>query len=47
MEQYAALAAEMPAGPVQELFRFLAQKELRHKGELERRYYDLVYSTNV
>jgi rubrerythrin len=47
MEQYAALAAETPEGPIRELFRFLAQEELKHKGELEKRYYDLVYSTNV
>jgi rubrerythrin len=47
MEQYSALAAHTPAGAIQDLFHFLAQEELRHKGELEKRYYELVYSTNV
>lgn len=44
MEQYTALAAETPPGPAQDLFRFLAQEELNHKAELEKRYYELVYS---
>lgn len=47
MEQYTALAEETPPGPAHELFTFLAKEELEHKKELEKRYYDLVYSTNV
>lgn len=47
MEQYFALAAETPAGPIRDLFRFLAYEELKHKAELEKRYYELVYVTNV
>jgi rubrerythrin len=47
MEQYSALAAETPAGPIQELFRFLAQEELQHKNELEKRYYELIHSGGV
>jgi rubrerythrin len=47
MEQYGTLAADTPRGSLQDLFRFLAQEELRHKGELEKRYYELVYSTGV
>jgi rubrerythrin len=47
MEQYSALAADTPAGAIRDLFRFLAQEELRHKGELEKRYYELVYGANV
>ena len=44
MEQYTALAAETPPGPARDLFQFLAQEELKHKAELEKRYYELVYS---
>jgi rubrerythrin len=47
MEQYATLAQEAPPGPIQDLFRFLAQEELEHKKELEKRYYALVYPSNV
>jgi rubrerythrin len=43
MEQYAALADSTPSGPIQDLFQFLSQEELQHKGELEKRYYELVY----
>lgn len=47
MEQYSALAEETAAGPVQDLFRFLAQEELEHKKELEKRYYELIHSGGV
>lgn len=47
MEQYASLAEATPAGPLQDLFRFLSQEELQHKSELEKRYYELVYPSNV
>ena len=47
MEQYAALAEEAPAGPIRDLFRYLAAEELLHKQELEKRYYALVFPSNV
>ncbi len=47
MEQYGALAEEVEPGPVRDLFAWLAKEELEHKGELEKQYYKLVYSTNV
>jgi rubrerythrin len=47
MEQYGALARETPEGPIRELFQYLADEELSHKAELEKRYYELVYPSNV
>ncbi|MCB1877115.1 MAG: ferritin family protein [Chromatiales bacterium] len=47
MEQYGSLAEQAPAGPIQDLFRFLAIEEMEHKGELEKRWYELVYPSNV
>jgi len=47
MENYGALAEEVPEGPVRDLFRYLAQEELEHKHELEKRYYELVHSGGV
>jgi rubrerythrin len=47
MEQYAALADAVAPGPIQDLFRFLAQEELQHKQELEKRYYALVFPSAV
>ena len=47
MEQYGTLARETPPGPIRDLFQYLAQEELRHKGDLEKRYYAMVYPTNV
>jgi rubrerythrin len=47
MEQYTALAAETPAGPLKDTFAFLAQQELEHKKELEKRYYEIVHSGGV
>jgi rubrerythrin len=47
-EQYATLAEETPAGsPIQDLFRYLANEELEHKNELEKRYYELIHSGGV
>ena len=47
MEQYAALAKEVPPGPVANLFQFLANEELEHKNELEKLYYELIHSGGV
>lgn len=47
MEQYSSLAVETPPGEIQNLFRYLAQEELEHKRELEKRYYDLIHSGGV
>jgi len=47
MEQYDTLAKETPAGPIQDLFQYLAQEELEHKKELEKKYYELVHSGGV
>lgn len=38
LEQYAELAAATPEGALRDLFSHLAQEELGHKRELERRY---------
>lgn len=46
-EEYAELAATAPEGPIRDLFRFLANEELEHKAELEKRYYELVHSGSV
>jgi len=47
MEQYQALAEEVPPGPLKDVFRFLAKEELEHKKELEKRYYETVHSGGV
>jgi len=47
MEQYSALAEETPPGAIRDLFTYLAQEELEHKKELEKRYYELVHSGGV
>jgi rubrerythrin len=47
MEQYTALAQETPPGTLHEAFQYLAQEELAHKNELEKRYYELVHSGGV
>jgi len=44
MQQYMSLAKEMPPGPIQDLFRYLAHEELRHKRDLEKRYQELLSS---
>lgn len=47
MEQYRELAESVPHGPIQELFKFLANEETLHKNELEKRYYEIVHSGGV
>jgi rubrerythrin len=47
MEQYSALALNTPPGPVQDLFKFLANEETLHKHALEKRYYEVVHSGGV
>jgi rubrerythrin len=47
MEQYLELAQTTPAGPIQELFAFLANEETEHKLELEKLYYEVVHSGGV
>jgi len=47
MEQYFALSKEVPAGPIADLFQFLANEELEHKQELEKLYYEVVHSGGV
>lgn len=46
-EEYGELAATAPEGPIRDLFRFLANEELEHKAELEKKYYELVHSGGV
>jgi len=45
--QYGDLAETTPEGPVRDLFLFLANEEIEHKAELEKRYYELVHSGGV
>jgi rubrerythrin len=47
MEQYHALADSTQPGPIQDLFRYLANEETQHKGELEKVYYEVVHSGGV
>ncbi|QEP44653.1 rubrerythrin [Ectothiorhodospiraceae bacterium BW-2] len=47
MEQYHALANEVPEGPAADLFRFLALEETHHKAELEKLYYETVHTGGV
>lgn len=47
MTQYAALAESTEAGPIKELFSFLAKEEAEHKAELEKLYYEVVHSGGV
>jgi rubrerythrin len=47
MEQYTALAEDTPDGPLKDVFSFLAQQELEHKRELEKRYYEIIHSGGV
>lgn len=47
MDQYHALAVSTPPGPIQELFKFLADEETQHKAELEKIYYETVHSGGV
>ena len=47
IEEYAELAAEVPSGPMHEVFAFLANEETRHKTELEALYYEIVHAGGV
>lgn len=47
MEQYLELAQTTPAGPIKDLFAFLANEETEHKLELEKLYYEIVHSGGV
>ncbi len=47
MEQYQSLADSTEPGPIQDLFRFLANEETEHKAELEKVYYEVVHSGGV
>jgi rubrerythrin len=42
MQQYAALANDTPAGPVQDVFQYLASEESEHIKELEEKFNSLV-----
>lgn len=46
-EEYSELASTAPEGPIRDLFLFLANEELEHKAELEKRYYALVHGGGV
>jgi rubrerythrin len=43
MSHYGELAQTAPAGPVRELFVYLASEETKHKLELEKLYYETVH----
>lgn len=47
MEQHRSLAEAAEPGALKELFGFLANEETKHKGELERVYYETVHSGGV
>ena len=47
IEQYSGLARATPAGPIRDLFMFLADEETQHKNELEKIYYEVVHSGGV
>jgi rubrerythrin len=47
MEQYGFLAAEIEAGKINDLFKWLAAEELEHKVELEKLYYEIVHHGGV
>jgi rubrerythrin len=47
MEQYRELSETTSAGPIKDLFRFLAAEEALHKAELEKTYYEVVHSGGV
>ena len=44
MKQYTALAGSTEPGPIHDLFEYLAYEETAHKRELEKLYYETVYS---
>ena len=47
MAQYRELAETTEAGPIRDLFAFLADEETQHKLELEKLYYEIVHSGGV
>lgn len=47
MEQYRELAETTAAGPIRDLFRYLAAEETLHKAELEKLYYEIIHSGGV
>ncbi len=47
MKQYQALAETTPDGALKSVFQFLAYEETQHKLELEKKYYEVVYSGGV
>ena len=47
MTHYGELAETAPAGPIRELFQYLASEETKHKLELEKIYYATVHSGGV
>ena len=47
MKHYRELADETGLGPIHDLFEFLANEEAKHKQELEKTYYETVYSGGV
>lgn len=47
MEQYHALTQGTEAGPIHDLFLYLANEETKHKNELEKLYYATVHSGGV
>ena len=44
MKQYRELAETTGPGPIHDLFEYLAKEETLHKQELEKQYYEIVYS---
>jgi rubrerythrin len=47
MEHYRALVDSTGPGPIHDLFEFLANEETKHKAELEKTYYEIIYSGGV
>ena len=47
MMHYSELAQTAPAGPIRDLFQYLASEETKHKLELEKIYYATVHSGGV
>jgi rubrerythrin len=43
MTHYGELAQTTPAGPIRDLFIYLASEETKHKVELEKLYYEIVH----
>ena len=44
MKQYRELAETTEPGPIHDLFEYLAKEKTLHKQELEKQYYEIVYS---